>query len=317
VPPGQAQTNRGWGMIKPKKHVIVIFLGPALLCYALVFLYPTIRTTAMSFFSVVSVSDQVSKWAFNGLANYKKIFNTSIFIQSMKNIGRLWLIGGLGVMIIALAFAIILTTEKFKGTKFFRAAIYLPNVVSAVAMGAMWLNYVYNPEYGLLHNVLHAMGFEAASHTQWTGPGLRFWSLLVAYCFGTVGYHMLIFISGIEQIPKDYHDAALIDGANIFQRFLNITLPFIRGVTRTNIVMWTVSIVGFFVWGQLFSPVNLSNDTVAPLNYMYQLVFGASSSANVIRDAGAGAAIGVCMMVIVVVVFFSTSLITRKDDTEM
>jgi multiple sugar transport system permease protein len=161
------------------------------------------------------------------------------------------------------------------------------------------------------------LGFEEASKTQWTGPGLRFWSLLTAYCFGMVGYHMLIFISGIEQIPKDYHDAALLDGANVVQRFLNVTLPFVRGITRTNIVMWTVFTVGFFVWGQLFSPVNLSNDTVAPLNYMYQLVFGASSAANIVRDAGAGAAIGVCMMIMVVVVFFTTSLITRKDDTEI
>ncbi|MDR0472292.1 MAG: sugar ABC transporter permease [Treponema sp.] len=266
---------------------------------------------------MVSVSDQFSKWAFNGLANYKKIFDTPIFIQSMKNIGRIWFFGGLGVMIMALVFAVVLTTENFRGTKFFRAVIYLPNVVSAVAMGAMWLNYVYNPEYGLLHNVLSTFGFEEAGKTQWTGPGLRFWSLLAAYCFGMVGYHMLIFISGIEQIPKDYHDAALLNGANAFQRFLNVTLPFVRGVTRTNIVMWTVFTVRFFVWGQLFSPVNLSNDTVAPLNYMYQLIFGASSAANIVRDAGAGAAIGVCMMIMVVVVFFTTSFLTRKDDTEI
>jgi len=303
-------------MLQPKKHIIFIFLGPAVLCYVLVFLYPVLRTTVMSFFAVESVSDQVSKWTFNGLSNYKKLFSTPIFIQSMKNIGRLWFFGGLGVMLLALLFAVILT-GKVKGTKFFRAVIYLPNVVSAVAMGAMWLNYVYNVEYGLLHNVLKALGFQAASQTLWTGPGLRFWSMVAAYSFGMVGYHMLIFISGIEQIPADYHDCALIEGANVFQRFRNVTLPFIRGVTRTNIVMWTVFTVGFFVWGQLFSPVNLSNDTVAPMNYMYQLVFGASSAANIVRDAGAGAGIGVIMMLMVIVIFFSTSLIVRNDDTEI
>ena len=303
-------------MLQPKKHIIFIFLGPAVLCYVLVFLYPVLRTTVMSFFAVESVSDQVSKWTFNGLSNYKKLFSTPIFIQSMKNIGRLWFFGGLGVMLLALVFAVILT-GKVRGTKFFRAVIYLPNVVSAVAMGAMWLNYVYNVEYGLLHNVLKALGFQAASQTLWTGPGLRFWSMVAAYSFGMVGYHMLIFISGIEQIPADYHDCALIEGANVFQRFRNVTLPFIRGVTRTNIVMWTVFTVGFFVWGQLFSPVNLSNDTVAPMNYMYQLVFGASSAANIVRDAGAGAGIGVIMMLMVIVIFFSTSLIVRNDDTEI
>jgi len=132
-----------------------------------------------------------------------------------------------------------------------------------------------------------------------------------------VGYHMLIFISGIDQIPKDYHDAARIDGANVFQRFFNITIPFIRGVTRTNIVMWTVFIVGFFVWGHLFSPISLSNDTAGPLNVLYYMVFGTTSGANIVRDSGTGAVMGVSMMVMVIVVFFSTSFIVKNDDVEI
>ncbi len=303
-------------MLKPNKPAIVIFLTPAVLCYVVVFLYPTIRTTIMSFFAVESVSDPLSKWSFNGAANYLKLFDTPVFIQSLKNIGKLWSVGGLSVMILALIFAVTLT-GGLKAAKFFRSVIYLPNVVSAVAMGTMWINYVYNSDYGLLHNIFDTLGFTEASKTLWTGPGLRFWSMVAAYSFGMVGYHMLIFISGIEQIPKDFFEAAFLEGANVFQRFFYITLPNIRGVIRTNIVMWTVFAVGFFVWGQLFSPVNLSNDTVSPLNYMYQLVFGASSSATTVRDSGAGAAIGVILMLSVVVVFFATSLIVRKDATEV
>jgi len=303
-------------MLKPNKPVIIAFLGPAILCYVLIFLYPTLRTAVMSFFAVESVSDPISKWAFNGFANYKKLFNTQIFLQSLKNIGRIWFVGGAGVLLIALVFAVALT-GNLKGTKFFRSAIYLPNIVSAVAMGTMWLNYVYNSDYGLLHNILSILGFETASQTLWTGPGLRFWSMLAAYCFGMVGYHMLIFISGIEQIPRDYYEAALIEGANVFKRFIIVTVPNIRGVTRTNIVMWTVFTVGFFVWGQLFSPVNLSNDTVAPVNYMYQLVFGASSAATTVRDSGSGAAIGVILMLTIIIVFFATNFIVRKDDAEV
>jgi multiple sugar transport system permease protein len=303
-------------MLKQKRSVIFIFLAPAVLCYAIVFLYPTFRTTLMSFFAVEGVSDSITTWSFNGVANYIKMFETPMFIQSMKNMGNLWFVGGFGVMILALLFAVILTGE-LKGTKFFRSVIYLPNVVSAVAMGTMWINYVYNSDYGLLHNIFDTLGFDEASKILWTGPGLRFWSMVVAYCFGMVGYHMLIFISGIEQIPKDYFEAAYLDGANVFQRFIYITIPNIRGVIRTNIVMWTVFTVAFFVWGQLFSPVNLSNDTVLPINYMYQLVFGASSSATTVRDSGVGAAIGVVMMLSVVVVFFATSLIVRKDHSEV
>jgi multiple sugar transport system permease protein len=303
-------------MLKSNKPVIIVFLAPAVLCYVAVFLYPTFRTTVMSFFAVESVSDPVSKWAFYGFNNYKKLFAAPIFIQSLKNIGRIWFFGGLGVMFMAMVFAVILT-GKFKGTKFFRSVIYLPNVVSAVAMGTMWINYVYNSDYGLLHGIFESLGMEAASHTLWTSPGLLFWSMLAAYCFGMVGYHMLIFISGIEQIPKDYYEAALIEGANVFQRFIHVTLPNMRGVLRTNIVMWTVFTVGFFVWGQLFSPVNLSNDTIAPMNYMYELVFGASSAATTVRDTGSGAAIGVILMLIVIGVFLATNFIVRNDDSEV
>jgi multiple sugar transport system permease protein len=67
-------------MLKPNKPVIIIFLGPALLCYALVFLYPSVRTVVMSFFAVENVSDAVSKWAFTGLGNYKKLFTTPFFL---------------------------------------------------------------------------------------------------------------------------------------------------------------------------------------------------------------------------------------------
>jgi multiple sugar transport system permease protein len=282
----------------------------------LVFLYPTLRTAVMSFFAVESVSDSISKWAFNGLGNYRKLFSTPIFLRSLKNIGTLWLAGGCGVMLIAMVFAVALT-GGLKGTKFFRSVIYLPNVVSAVAMGTMWINYVYNSEYGFLHNVFSTVGLEALSGTLWTSPGLLFWSMLAAYCFGMVGYHMLIFISGIEQIPRDYYEAALLEGANVFQRFVHVTLPNMKGVIRTNVVMWTVFTVGFFVWGQLFSPVNLSNDTVAPMNYMYEIVFGSSSSATTVRDTGSGAAIGVILMLIVIAVFFATNFIVRNDDAEV
>ena len=303
-------------MLKPNKSVIIIFLGPALLCYALVFLYPSVRTVVMSFFAVESISDAVSKWAFIGFGNYKKLFTTQFFLQSMINIGKIWLAGGIIVMFFALVFAVALT-GNLKGTKFFRSVIYLPNVVSAVAMGTMWINYVYNTDYGLLHNILSTLRFDSLSKILWTGPGTRFWSMLVAYCFGMVGYHMLVFISGIEQIPKDYYEAALLEGANVVQRFFKITMPNMRGVLRSNIVMWTVFTVVFFVWGQLFSPVNLSSDTVAPMNYMYELVFGASSSAITVRDTGSGAAIGVVLMMMVIVVFFATMFVVRNDDAEV
>jgi multiple sugar transport system permease protein len=293
--------------------MIVLFLTPALLLYALIFLYPVLRTGVMSFFKVETVVQPVSEWAFHGFGNYARLFGTSMFLTAMLNTFKLWLVGGVAVLALALVFAVILTSGvRFR--RFSRSVIYLPNVISAVAMGTMWLNYMFNQDYGLLNGVVRALGLDPVL---WTGPGMTFWSMVIAYGFGMVGYHMLIFISGIERIGQDYYEAAGIEGANVFQKFFFITLPLLKGVIRSNLVIWTVAIAGFFVWGRIFSPVNLSNDTVTPVNYMYELVFGAASSAVTARDAGAGAAIGVMMALMVVAVSLLTQLIVRHDDVEL
>ncbi len=301
--------------MKKSKSMIVIFLAPAVLTYAIVFLYPTFRTLLMSLFQVESASDPVSRWAFNGIDNYIFLIQSPLFIQSMRNIGKIWFFGGLGVMLLALLFAVILTSGiRFKS--FFRAAIYLPNVVSAVAMGTMWIQYVYSPKYGLFLNLFNFLGLHKLAEYQWTGPETIFVGLLVAYSFGMVGYHMLIFMSGIERIPVDFYEAATIDGANVFVRFFKITLPLLKGVIRTNIVLWSVSTVGFFIWSQIFSPLNPDPGTVTPMVYMYQMVFGANMTVSV-RQSGVGAAVGVIMAAIVVIVFIATTVIIKNDDIEL
>ena len=210
--------------ITKNKSMVIIFLAPALFLYLFVFLYPTTRTFIMSFFKVEGVTDALSTWRFDGLDNFQTLFSTPLFVSAMKNIGLIWLVGGIGVLLISLLFGVILTSGVL-GKSFLRSVIYLPNVISAVAMGTMWINYVYNPDFGLFNSFLKLIGQNDLAKTQWTGPEMVFWSMLIAYCFGMVGYHMLIWMSGIERIPVDFFEAAKIEGANVFQRFSKITLP--------------------------------------------------------------------------------------------
>ncbi len=293
--------------------MLVLFLAPAVFLYLTVYIYPVIRTLIMSLFKVDSISDPVSEWTFNGIENYIKIFDDPLFIDSIQNFIKLWTVGGISVLLIALLFAVILTSG-IRGKKFFRSVIYLPNLIAAVAMGNMWLYFVLNKEdFGLFNSILGIFGIE---NVLWTGPGMLFWSMLIAYGFGMVGYNMLIFMSGIERIGADYYEAARIAGANQVQQFTYITLPLLRGSIRTNIVMWTVSSVGFFIWAQVFSPISLSTDTVMPLNYVFELLFGSAQSLAT-RDSGAAAAIGVIMAAVVVTIFMLTSLIVKSDDVEL
>jgi len=286
--------------------MIAVFLTPAVLMFVLVFLYPIVRTILMSFFKIDGITDSMTKWEFTGLANYSKLASTSLF--------RIWLIGGLVVMSLALLFAVILTSGiRFKS--FFRAMIYLPNVVSAVALATMWLQYVYSPKFGLLKNVFSAMGLKYLSKVQWLDNDHKFMALLVAYCFGMVGYHMLIFASGIERIGEDYYEAATLDGANKVNKFRYITLPLLKGVFKTNITMWSVTSVGFFVWSQLFSTVTADTQTITPMVYMYMMIFGAGNSMTE-RNAGLGAAIGVLLSICVVAVFLLCNKLIKEDDLE-
>ena len=123
--------------MKKNKGMIVGFLAPAVIIFLIVFLYPIVRTVIMSFFNIESVTDAFEYWEFVGIDNYTKLFKTQIFVLAMKNILKIWLIGGIIVMALSLLFGVILTSG-IRGKKFFRAVIYLPNIVSAVALATMW-----------------------------------------------------------------------------------------------------------------------------------------------------------------------------------
>ena len=300
--------------MKKNKAMIVTFLAPALFMFIMVFLYPICRTVVMSFFKIEGITDSFSKWQFTGIDNYVKLMNTTLFKTSMWNLFRIWFIGGIIVMSLALLFAVILTSGiRFKS--FFRAMIYLPNVVSAVALATMWLQYVYNNQYGLLSGVFKKLGLTSLAKIQWLDSDHKFYALLSAYCFGMVGYHMLIFASGIERISEDYYEAATLDGANKLGQFRYITLPLLKGVFKTNITMWSVTSVGFFVWSQLFSSVTADNQTITPMVYLYKQIFGADNSVTE-RNSGLGAAVGVMLSVCVVLIFWLCNHLLKDDDLE-
>ena len=270
--------------MKKNKKMIVGFLAPAVIIFLIVFLYPIIRTIMMSMYKIESVTDTMEWWTFVGLGNYQKLFTTAIFKTAMMNILKIWALGGIIVLSVSLLFGVILTSG-IRGKKFFRAIIYLPNIVSAVALATMWLQYVYSSKFGLLKSVLDSLGLHKLAKTPWLDSDHKFWALLFAYCFGMIG---------IERISPDLFEAPTIDGANKPQQFRYMTMPLLKGVFKTNITMWTVSTAAFFVWSQLFSTVTADKATIVPVQYMYMHTFGAGNAVTE-RNAGYGAAIGIIL----------------------
>lgn len=298
---------------KQVKKMIFFFLTPAVLFFLLVFLYPVIRTIAMSFFYVEGVCDATNTWRFIGLENYIMLMKTAIFKESIMNMLKIWLWGGLITMSISMLFAVILTSGvKFK--EVYKVIIYIPNIINAVAISTMWISAIYNKRFGFLHKFFELIGSDLAK-TDYMSGSIKFWTLLVAFCFGSVGYYMLILISGIERIPSDIYEAATIDGASKPAQFRRITLPLLVSVIKNCIVFWTVGVVGFFVWSQMWSaPLPSELTTITPFVYMYNITFGTTGNAN--RNAAMGAAVGVLMALTVLFVFFAVNCFIKDEDAE-
>ena len=296
--------------MRKNKVLIACFIAPTIATLALMYVYPVIRTVIMSFFEVSSLTSSISTWSFNGLANYFTILHNAAFKTSMINMVLIWFVGGVITLILSMVMAVILTSGiRFK--KFFRAAIYMPNIVSAVALATMWRQYVFNYDYGLLNDMLALVGLDKV---QWMGGDAKFWSMLAAFIFGSVGYYMLIYISGIEGIPQDLYEAATLDGAGKVGQFFQITLPLLRGIIKTTITFWSINATTFFLWTKMFSPVNTEGSTIVPVVYLYDTVFGGKGVVQ--RDAGAGAAVGVVLTIIIVLVYVVTNVLIKDGDLE-
>ncbi|WP_256761085.1 carbohydrate ABC transporter permease [Cohnella sp. WQ 127256] len=297
------------------KSIIALFLLPAVLIYLAIFLYPTLRTLAMSFYDIPSLSSKINEWEFKGIQNYSDLIHNSYFIESVRNVLGIWAIGGVLIFVFAFLFAIILTSDV-RGKNFWRSLIFLPNTVSAVVLSVVWLQYIFNSDYGLLTTVFNRLGLTALANIQWTDNEHIYFSMIIAFSFGSIGYFMLILNAGINRIPSDYYEAATLDGASVWVKFFKITLPLLRDVFRTTLVLWTITAFNFFVWSATFGLDD--PHTVTPGFYMYQKVFGKGTSvySEEVFNVGAGASVGILITVAILIV---TALINRlfpKDRLE-
>lgn len=300
-------------MKKRNRLFVLGSLLPAVTCFAVMFAYPLIRTLLMSLYRLPSLSSGMADWEFVGLENYAGLFKSNVFLASLRNVGMIWLVGGLLTIGIALFFAVILASGV-KGKRFWRSAIYLPNTVSAVALSTMWLQYVFQNKFGLLKQLFSTLGLESLAKINWTSPQYLFWAMLLSCVFGSVGYYMLILLSGMERIPHEIYESARLDGANAWTQFWHITFPLIRDVFRTCITLWTIFSVNFFTWVKMFS-AKANVRTITPVYFLYEKVFG-TANAGAVLDVGAGAAVGVLVAAIVLITYIVMNKALKEEALE-
>ncbi len=201
-----------------------LFVGPTVVGLLFFRLGPIIAAFLASFTSwnVVSAPQWLS-WG-----NYKELLHSDTFWMILKNTLKFSLVYVPGVMASGLLLAI-LVNNTLKGITFFRGLFYLPVITSTVAVGVVW-SWLLSPRFGIFPNFLLDIGIYPVP--SFLGDRrYALYTLVVVYIWKMAGYHMILFLSGLQNIPDVFYEAATIDGANGWQSFRHITLPLLSSTT--------------------------------------------------------------------------------------
>lgn len=195
-----------------------LFILPFFILFAVFWIFPIIYSLVLSF----AEADLAGIVKFIGLANYLKLMENPLFWKALGNTllyTAAYMLVGLSL---ALCFALLLNRDlKFKGL--YRVIYFLPVITSEVAVSMIW-NQLYNQDFGYLNQSIFLPLFKTAPG--WlTDSRLALWSLAVFCIWQGVGYYIILFLAGLQAIPKQLYEAAQIDGAGLVKQFFGITLP--------------------------------------------------------------------------------------------
>lgn len=216
-----------------------LFLLPALLWYVFFLVYPMAYSLVTSFVAWDGLS---ANWTFVGLANYQRIFfeDRIARLALMNNI--LWT---LGTLIIPTSIGLLLAValnQKLPGRTVFRAIFYSPGVLPLVAVGLIWA-WMYNPHFGSVNVFLQMIGLGHLTRGWLSDYSTALPAAFVTAIWGGVGFPMILYLAGLQAIPKEHYEAARIDGANAVQSFRHITLP---GLTETHVIVLSLAVINAF-----------------------------------------------------------------------
>ena len=283
------------------KLVILSLVLPGLLLFVFAILAPICLSVYYGFtdYSGMGTAD------FIGLANYKELLHDKAFAISLRN-SLLLAIGFICIQHpLAMIVAAVLDKLGGKGENFFRCVYFIPNVISVAVIAYLW-KFIYNPDFGLLNNIIKAFG--GKGDINWFGTDTAIWSVLIVLIWHGFGWGMLIYYTGIKNIDPTLYEAAAIDGASQTQTFLRITLPLMKPVIQVNVTMAVISALKQMETVYLLTNGGPGNSTQFAANYLYQQAFKAFKY-------GYGNAIGVVFIIICLIV---TVLLNKVfEDTDV
>ena len=234
---GHAVAAKIGGSRRWQKELNLLWVLPAFLLYFVFKLAPMIGGVYLSLLDW----DGIEPPEFVGLRNYARMFSDEIIGLALLH--NVWYaLGTVAGKIVISLFLALLLNQALRGRSFYRTALFLPVVMSFVVVGILW-SWLYNTQFGLVNSLLRWMGLEFLI-LDWLGdPKVALWSLIVVDIWKWYGFHMVIFLAGLQTIPSELYEAARIDGANRWQQFWSITLPLLQPVMLVNV---TLSLMGGF-----------------------------------------------------------------------
>jgi len=248
-----------------KSRSAYLYLLPILLGLTVFTAGPVIASFTLSF-TRYGIAESPS---FVGLENYRELLHSDLFWQVFGNTFYYVVLYVPASIAISLGLALLIE-KRVRGVTFFRTVYFLPVVTSIVASAIVW-SWLYNGDVGLLNYLLSIIGIDGPKWLQdphWALPAIAIMSI-----WKNAGYNMMIFLAGLSNVPKDYHEAARLDGASAFHRFRHITMPLLSPVTFFVLVVTTIG--AFQVFEQTFVMTNggPGTSTLTLSYYIWQTAF--------------------------------------------
>jgi multiple sugar transport system permease protein len=272
------------------------FILPTILGLVILNFYPVINTVWQS---LCKTGDFGTGNVFVGLDNYKKVFAAGETWQSLWNTVKYALIEVPFGVAIALVLAALMQ-QKIRAKSLFRTIFFLPMVCAPAAVAMVW-KWLYNQQFGLLNNIFH-------TNIAWiSDPKIAWISVGVIGVWSIIGYNMVLFIGGLQEIPRDYYEAAEIDGASRINQFFNITVPLLS--PTTFFIVQTRIIGALTVFDLMFMVMDKTN---LALNKTQSIVYLFYTYAFTNGNKGYGAALVILLVVFIMIITFILQKCEKK-----
>ncbi len=299
--PGQLKerTDSGHTSTRRKKDriTVILFLLPAIILFLIFVIYPIFRSL---YFSMYDWNGLGPATDFIGLDNFKRILTDKIFQKAVINNFLIAFLSLIVQLPISLAIAIIVGRD-FPGRGLFRTIFFLPYVLSEVITAIIWLGmFNPNPDRGLINAILVLIpGVDPVAFLG--DPKLVLVAIFIVLSWKYFGLHMLLFMAGLQNIPHEIEEAALIDGANQWQMLSHVTIPLLGGTLRTCAYLSILGSLTQFTLVWIMTKGGPVNASEVMATYMYRYGF-------VRFWLGYGSAVAIVMLVIALII----SLIYRR-----